>query len=535
MKNLKNVLLTGTITLATLLTMTVTSKAATVKVTGEVVNIRKEASTSSKVVAMLSENVECEYLGEEGNWYKVKYKKYTGYVSKDYTKLIGEVSNNQENSGTNQNTQTNNETSKPNNNSNSENAQGNNSQINNQSNSQNVNSNSNTENSQKNDGTKLTYKKFNQKADIRILPLIYSSSIGEAKKDDEVLILSETSGWSYIQTDEISGWVRTNTLGDAKTVTSGDTNQTDKPATTERTGYISEEYVNMRKGAGTTYAVVKVLKLNNQVTIVEESGKWYKVKSGNDTGYVSKDYVSDSKTVTDRGLSEPRKDKNEDTKNDVTNSKDNTSTNKPTTTSGNDKNSVITDNKDKNSNTNTNNSTTTTNKTNTNNKDNTDKTNKSDKNNTDKTSTSNKNDADKTSTATTSKSKIKGTDVIAYAKKYLGHKYVWAGAKPGGFDCSGFTMYVYKHFGVSLPHYTVSQYNSSKGKKITKQSDLKMGDIVFLTDYETGAPCGHCGIYISNGQFIHADSSVGHVNISNLNGIYKGRFCGALRVNGVGN
>ena len=57
-----------------------------------------------------------------------------------------------------------------------------------------------------------------------------------------------------------------------------------------------------------------------------------------------------------------------------------------------------------------------------------------------------------------------------------------------------------------------------------------MGDIVFLTDYETGAKYGHCGIYISDGDFIHADSSVGYVNISNLNDIYKNRFCGALRV-----
>ena len=131
----------------------------------------------------------------------------------------------------------------------------------------------------------------------------------------------------------------------------------------------------------------------------------------------------------------------------------------------------------------------------------------------------------------TTSSSIKGTDVVAYAKKYLGHKYVWGGdGSNGTFDCSGFTMYVYKHFGVSLPHYTVSQYNSGKGIKITKQSDLKMGDIVYLTDYVTGAPCGHCGIYISDGKFIHADSTVMKVNISDLNGMYKGRFCGALRI-----
>ena len=198
-----------------------------------------------------------------------------------------------------------------------------------------------------------------------------------------------------------------------------------------------------------------------------------KIKFGNTTGYVLKDYVSDTKKVTSRSSEEPRteqeKEEKKEEKTDVTINKTSNST----------------DNKN--------------------------------------TSSSNK--------TTNSKDTIKNTDVIAYAKKYLGHKYVWGGdGSKGTFDCSGFTMYVYKHFGVSLPHYTVSQYNSGKGTKITKQSDLKMGDIVFLTDYVSGAPCGHCGIYISDGKFIHADSTVMAVNISDLNGMYKGRFCGALRI-----
>lgn len=264
--------------------------------------------------------------------------------------------------------------------------------------------------------------------------------------------------------------MRTNSLEDSKTTTQvnskpEDSSQKDDNQT-EKIGYISEEEVNMRKGAGTNYSIIKTLKLNAQVTILGEQGKWYKVKSGNDTGYISKDYVSDKAKITNRSLTEPRENKEDATKVEEK------------------KIDSISDTK---------------------------------------TATSNKN--------STSSSGIKGTDVVAYAKKYLGHKYVWGGdGSNGTFDCSGFTMYVYKHFGVSLPHYTVSQYNSGKGKKITKQSDLKMGDIVYLTDYVTGAPCGHCGIYISDGKFIHADSTVMKVNISDLNGMYKGRFCGALRI-----
>lgn len=62
----------------------------------------------------------------------------------------------------------------------------------------------------------------------------------------------------------------------------------------------------MRKGAGTSYNIVKVLSLNTQLTIIGEDGEWYKVKTGNTTGYVSKEFVSDSKVVTTRSNSVSR-------------------------------------------------------------------------------------------------------------------------------------------------------------------------------------------------------------------------------------
>lgn len=495
MKNFKKVLFTGTLTAVALLTISTYTNAATVKITGEVVNIRKEASTESSVVARLSEDVECEYIGEKGNWYQIKYKNYTGYVSKDYAKLQGTVSNNQGSSNTQSNTTAQNNTTANNNN-----VQNNNTQTSNEQTNQTTNNQSNTQTNNENNATQATNtqpvnKKFKQNSTIKILPLVHASNIGNAKTSDTVLVLAEASGWSYIQTDEISGWVRTTSLEDSKTTTQVNSKPTDSGASkddnnqAEKLGYISEEAVNMRKGAGTNYSIIKTLKLNAQVTILGEEGKWYKVKAGSDTGYVSKDYVSDTAKVTNRSLTEPRDSKEDTAKSEESEEETN--------------NTSVT----KTANTTNTSSTTASNKTSTTNEKNT------------------------TSNTTNSNNTIKGTDVVAYAKKYLGYKYVWGGdGSNGTFDCSGFTMYVYKHFGVSLPHYTVSQYNSGKGKKITKQSDLKMGDIVYLTDYVTGAPCGHCGIYISDGMFIHADSTVMKVNISDLNGMYKGRFCGALRI-----
>lgn len=66
------------------------SNATTVRVTGDTLNVRKEASTSSDVIAMLSKDVECELLGEEGDFYKIKYQNYTGFISKQYAEIVGE-------------------------------------------------------------------------------------------------------------------------------------------------------------------------------------------------------------------------------------------------------------------------------------------------------------------------------------------------------------------------------------------------------------------------------------------------------------
>ncbi|MDD6316480.1 MAG: NlpC/P60 family protein [Clostridia bacterium] len=100
------------------------------------------------------------------------------------------------------------------------------------------------------------------------------------------------------------------------------------------------------------------------------------------------------------------------------------------------------------------------------------------------------------STAVSSRSQI--TD---YAATLLGSPYVYGGTSPKGFDCSGFTMYVYNHFNISLPHSSSSQY-----ARVTKVSrdNLQPGDLVFFSNTAGGSSIGHVGIYVGNGNFIHA-------------------------------
>ena len=105
--------------------------------------------------------------------------------------------------------------------------------------------------------------------------------------------------------------------------------------------------------------------------------------------------------------------------------------------------------------------------------------------------------------------------IINNAKKHMGTPYVWGGTTPSGFDCSGFVQYVFKQSGISLPRTTSEQVKV--GTYVSK-SNLQPGDLVFLKNtYREGV--SHVGIYIGDGQMIHASSSKG-VTISNLSASY---------------
>ena len=126
-----------------------------------------------------------------------------------------------------------------------------------------------------------------------------------------------------------------------------------------------------------------------------------------------------------------------------------------------------------------------------------------------------------------------GEQVVALAMSYLGVPYTWGGASPSGFDCSGFTLYIYKQFGYSLSHSASSQWNNT-GEYVDR-NDLQPGDLVFFADPSrtNGKACSHCGIYIGNGEFIHASSgsSGKYVRISSLtSGYYNTYYKGAKRL-----
>ncbi len=111
----------------------------------------------------------------------------------------------------------------------------------------------------------------------------------------------------------------------------------------------------------------------------------------------------------------------------------------------------------------------------------------------------------------------KAANILATAKKYLGVRYSYGGSTPNGFDCSGFTSYVFKQHGITLPRATTGQ--ATVGTKVSK-ADLQPGDLVIFSNTYKAGP-SHVGIYMGNGKFIHSSSTgSGGVIISDINSNY---------------
>ena len=452
-----------------------TVKAATVTVTSDTLNIREKASGSSKIIAVLSNGAKCDFIEEDGDWYKIKFGSYTGYISKQYSKKNEDTSSESK-------TET---TEKTDDSDKSDNTA------------------DKTEDTKKADNSvttegETTGKIANDTA-VRIVPLIYSSQIGEVKKGDTVTIISEQNNWAYIATSSITGWVRIDSITGKKitqTTVSAAENTTSEQETentvsentvventvttdtktentmdntvessstsssyTEKTMYVNDYSVNVRKEASTSSKVMMVLGINTKLTVIGEEGDWYKVKTSEGNGYVSKKLLTGNSPTTSRG--------------------------------GN----MLSDHK--------------------------------------------VSEVSNVTTKSTSSTTSKQTEIVNYAKQFLGVPYVYGGASKSGFDCSGFTMYVYKKIGISMRHGAQAQskigtaVNANKKSASSLKENLQPGDLVFFLDYETMDEIGHCGIYIGDGKFIHASSGSGHcVKINSLlpGDYYNTRYCAARRI-----
>lgn len=139
-------------------------------------------------------------------------------------------------------------------------------------------------------------------------------------------------------------------------------------------------------------------------------------------------------------------------------------------------------------------------------------------------SSSNSNNSSSGNSSSNSSNSI-GDKLVSLAKSKLGCKYVWGATGPNQFDCSGLTSWCYKQVGISIPRTSLAQ--SKSGKAVSK-SNLQPGDLLFWKT--TSAEVGHVGMYVGNGQFIHAPNKSKPVKYDSLsNSYYSSRFVRARR------
>ena len=122
----------------------------------------------------------------------------------------------------------------------------------------------------------------------------------------------------------------------------------------------------------------------------------------------------------------------------------------------------------------------------------------------------------------------KGQEIADFALQFVGYPYVYGGSSPSGFDCSGFTSYVYKQFGYSINRTASTQLDNGYA---VSMSELQPGDLVMFKKGSTSKRATHVGIYIGNNQFVHAStSSVGVIISSMSEAYYTTGFVGGRRL-----
>ena len=456
-------------------------------VTVETAKLREEPNLDCKVLELISVNEEVEVLGQEGEWYQVRYNGITGYLRNDLLQVSSQNTNNtntetnEGNSGENKNTgnttETNNQTSVGNT-TDQVDSQTTQNTVNTIDTTNTVSANETANNTVQNETTNqgeidITGKYIvSTDTNLKIVPLINALDVGTLMANNEVEIIELVNKWAYVSNDTVQGWVRYEILNKSEQAqTEQSTSETENTENQEQTveqenkntqtaqkKYVNTQTANVRKTASSTAQIVTQLSMNTEVEVVSEESGWYKININGIEGYIATTLLSDTKQETSRGASEFR-----------------TETNKEENDSS------------------------------------------SEANETEENTTTEDNSTEMVSNSNT------GSAVLAYAMQYKGYPYVYGGASPSGFDCSGFTSYVYKHFGVTLSRTAAGQ--ASNGKAV-KRSELQVGDLVMFC-----SPINHVGIYAGNNQIIHAANKTRGITMDTISsGYYNTNYNCARRI-----
>lgn len=470
--------------------------------------IRKKANTTSEVVAIIDKGEKIEILSEEDGWYKVEYKngndKIIGYIRNDLLDVEGKTESKKEEKKQEEKTET---TTKTEENKDE-------TETKTENNEENVSEEVKEETDNKNDIVENTEIELKSEMDVQLLPVIFSCKTGKISANTKVTILEVVGNWTRVESENLEGWIPTSKLQNNEVSNKEQTNtekkkeESKKEEKTEtKIMYVNTVTLNVREKADTNSKIVTQLNQNDEVTVIKAvDNTWSKVKSGNYEGYTASQYLSNKKSsdTTSRGAEDTRNSEEAKKKAEEAKKKAEEEAKKKAEAEAKKKAEAEAKKKAEEAKK---------------------KAEAEAKKKTEaeakKKETSNKSSDSSKTSKSSKKTKTTGEDIVAYAKKYLGCKYKYGATGPKTFDCSGFTQYVYKHFGYSISRTSSSQ--RSDGKVIKSKSDLQLGDIVCFP--------GHVGLYVGGGNFIHASHTGSDVKISSLSSsYYKNKFIQGTRV-----
>ena len=313
---------------------------------------------------------------------------------------------------------------------------------------------------------------------VRQKPSVLASVTGSLSKNTKINTLGKEGDFYKISYKGKTGYVYSSYINIVKnSVKSTSVVKSVTPVKAkyiERSGETTAKHLNIRSGAGTTYPVIGTYTLGSKVTISDKINGFYKIMYKGQTSYISELYVkiTDGKTVNTNSTSSVTAPVLLST---GTKTVSNAPIDKPQYIANGQQHDVL----------------------------------------------------------------ISGNNLVTYSNTFLGMPYLWGGMTPakfsstgkyisGGFDCSGFVQYVYKHFDINLPRITMDQVDEGASVGI---NNLQNGDLVFfMTNLASPYEISHVGIYIGNNKFIHCSKPGDVIKVSELTGYYKEAFAIGKRI-----
>lgn len=441
--------------------------ANTGKVTKETVRMRESASTDSNILVNMDYGDEVEIIGEEGEWYKVKYLDYEGYMFKEYV---------ESSTGTVKESATPEPTAKPT-----------------------VEPTEKTEEKTEEEtkptkvnyaGAKITIEK---ESNLYLYPVLLSSRLIAIPTGTEITVLKEINNWIEVSYEGKTGWIvkPKNATIENENVSNyteeSEEEETEVAATTtSRKGKANVDGVNVRETASSSAEVISSLSLDEEVNIIGEENDYYKISSDKiKEGYVAKRLIDEEKVTSRSGMreDEPETEQVEEQPEPV-----NQPVQEYVQEEEEEEETVYTDYPP---------------------------------------DDVYEEESNESSYVAPSYNAQTGNEVVDFALQFEGYDYVYGGTTPSGFDCTGFAYYVYNNCGIDLAR-TIG-YQMETGDEVDF-NDMEPGDLIVFYD-SGYSEAGHVGIYIGGDEFIHASNPSRGVRIdSTYSSYYNPRIITIRRI-----